>query len=117
MMPGCPDFRSACRFTRRRVLHAGTAGIAGLCLPSLLRAEQKPSAPARAKAIIFLHQFGGPSHLDTFDMKPAAPAGIRGEFKPIATRQPGLAVSEHLPRFATVIDRFAQVRSVNHRMR
>jgi hypothetical protein len=117
MMPGCPDYQSACRFTRRRVIHAGTAGIAGLCLPSLLRAEQKSSAPARAKHIIFLHQFGGPSHLDTFDMKPAAPSGIRGEFKPIATRQPGLTVSEHLPRFATVIDRFAQVRSVNHRMR
>ena len=50
-------------------------------------------------------------------MKPNAPEGIRGEFKPIATLLPGLHVSEHLPRFATVIDRFAQVRSVNHRMK
>ena len=50
-------------------------------------------------------------------MKPDAPRGIRGEFKPIATAQPGLSVTEHLPRFATVIDRFAQVRSVHHRMR
>ena len=50
-------------------------------------------------------------------MKPDAPSGIRGEFKPIATGQPGLSVSEHLPRFSTVIDRFAQVRSVNHRIK
>ena len=71
----------------------------------------------RAKHIIFLHQFGGPSHLDTFDMKPDAPDGIRGEFKPIATTRPGLIVSEHLPRFSTVLDQFAQVRSVHHRMK
>ena len=50
-------------------------------------------------------------------MKPDAPDGIRGEFKPIATGQPGLTITEHLPRFATVIDRFAQVRSVHHTMR
>ena len=117
MIPGCLDFWSARRSTRRGILQAGTAGIAGLGLPALLRAEQKLVSAARAKHIIFLHQFGGPSHLDTFDMKPAAPAGIRGEFQPIATGQPGLSVSEHLPRFATVVDRFAQVRSVNHRMR
>jgi hypothetical protein len=117
MIIGCPDYWSACRVTRRRILQAGTTGIAGLCLPTLLRAEGKPGSAARAKHIIFLHQFGGPSHLDTFDMKPAAPAGIRGEFHPIATGQPGLSVSEHLPRFATVVDQFAQVRSVNHRMR
>ena len=71
-------------------LQAGSAGIAGLCLPSLLRAEQSGGLIPRAKHIIFLHQFGGPSHLDTFDMKPDAPDGIRGEFKPIATAVPGL---------------------------
>jgi len=117
MMRGCPDYRSIGRYTRRRILQAGTAGLTGLSLASLLRAEQRRGSSARAKHIIFLHQFGGPSHLDTFDMKPAAPAGIRGEFRPIATCQPGLIVSEHLPRFATVVDQFAQVRSVNHRMR
>jgi hypothetical protein len=82
-----------------------------------LRAENRAKYSPRAKHIILLHQFGGPSHLDTFDMKPDAPAGIRGEFKPIATALPALSVTEHLPRFATVIDCFAQVRSVNHRMR
>jgi hypothetical protein len=117
MTPFCPDFMNLKRFSRRRMLEAGTAGIAGLSLPSLLKAEQKPGSRARAKHIIFLHQFGGPSHLDTFDMKPDAPSGIRGEFQPIATRQPGLSVSEHMPRFATIVDQFAQIRSVNHRMR
>jgi hypothetical protein len=117
MTPSCPEFLTAYRFSRRRLLAAGSSGIAGLCLPSLLRAHERPDSVARAKHVILLHQFGGPSHLDTFDMKPDAPDGIRGEFKPIATCQPGLSVTEHLPRFATVIDRFAQVRSVNHRMK
>jgi hypothetical protein len=83
----------------------------------VLRAADRLKPRPKARQVIFLHQFGGPSHLDTFDMKPDAPSGIRGEFRPIATQQPGLRVTEHLPRFATVIDRFAQVRSVNHRMR
>ena len=117
MLRACPEFMLDERLTRRRLLQAGCSGIAGLALPSLLRAEQTAAHAARAKHIILLHQFGGPSHLDTFDMKPDAPDGIRGEFKPIATGQPGLSVSEHLPRFATVVDRFAQVRSVNHRMK
>jgi hypothetical protein len=117
MMRGCSDFLMTSRLTRRALIQVGTAGIAGLNLPTLLRAAENTGLRARAKHVIFLHQFGGPSHLDTFDMKPDAPSGIRGEFKPIATHQPGLSVSEHLPRFATVVDRFAQVRSVHHKMR
>jgi hypothetical protein len=113
----CADFRAASRFSRRALLQAGTAGIAGLNLPSLLRAAERSGITPRAKHLIFLHQFGGPSHIDTFDMKPHAPDGIRGEFKPISTGQPGLSITEHLPRFATVLDRFAQVRSVHHTMR
>jgi Protein of unknown function (DUF1501) len=113
----CPDFRAAQRFSRRAMLRAGTAGIAGLDLATWLGAAEKSGLQARARHIIFLHQFGGPSHIDTFDMKPNAPDGIRGEFKPIATGQPGLLISEHLPRFATILDRFAQVRSVHHTMR
>jgi hypothetical protein len=81
-----------------------------------LRAEGA-GLTGRAKHIILLHQFGGPSHIDTFDMKPDAPSAIRGEFRPIATNQPGLTITEHLPRFATVLDRFAQIRSVHHTMR
>ncbi|MHB1560189.1 MAG: DUF1501 domain-containing protein [Isosphaeraceae bacterium] len=118
-MQGCPDFQATGRWTRRALVRAGFGGVLGLGLPSLLRAAdaRRTDLKPRAKHVIFLHQFGGPSHLDTFDMKPDAPSGIRGEFAPIATNQPGLRVSEHLPRFATVIDRFAQVRSVHHRMR
>ena len=113
----CGDFRAALRTSRRCLLRAGTAGLAGLALPGLLRAAAQAGAKGPAKHILFLHQFGGPSHLDTFDMKPDAPDGIRGEFSPIATHQPGLRVAEHLPRFATVVDRFAQIRSVHHTMR
>lgn len=118
-MRGCPDFQLASRLTRRRLLQAGFGGVAGLALPALLRAAETGGAMLRARArhVIFLHQFGGPSHLDTFDMKPDAPSGIRGEFAPIASAQPGQRLTEHLPRFATVLDRFAQVRSVHHRMR
>ena len=103
MNRGCPDFRTTCRLSRRSLLQAGTAGFAGLNLPHLLRAaESAGRMRPRAKHVIFLHQFGGPSHIDTFDMKPDAPDGIRGEFKPIALGQPGLTVTEHLPRFAKV---------------
>jgi hypothetical protein len=114
-----------CRLSRRSLLKAGSAGLMGLNLPALLRAAETSTSAAgprrqalgRAKHVIFLHQYGGPSHIDTFDMKPDAPDGIRGEFSPIATTQPGLVVSEHLPRFAKVVGKFAQIRSVNHRMK
>jgi hypothetical protein len=117
MTRACSDYQTTWQYSRRSLVKAGSAGILGLNLPALLRAGENASRSACAKHLIFLHQFGGPSHLDTFDMKPDAPSGIRGEFKPIATHQPGLTLSEHLPRFSTVIDQFAQVRSVNHRMR
>ncbi len=96
----------------------GAAGFAGLSLPTLLRAaDSSPGIRPRAKHVIFLHQFGGPSHIDTFDMKPSAPDKIRGEFRPIASDLPGVPITEHLPRFSRVLGRFAQIRAVNHRMR
>jgi hypothetical protein len=116
MQDTCQDYQATYRYSRRSLLRIGAAGIAGLSLPTLLRASESGVTP-KARHVIFLHQFGGPSHLDTFDMKPDAPDGIRGEFKPIASTQPGLSVSEHLPRFSKVIGKFAQVRSVNHRMK
>jgi hypothetical protein len=114
---GCPDFRQAfCE--RREILKAGALGIAGLTLPALLQAEAGGGKRrASARSIIFLNQFGGPSHLDTWDLKPDAPEGIRGLFRPIRSRVPGLLVSEHLPRLARVADRFCLVRSVHHKMR
>src|SRR4051794_11641832 len=117
MSRGCPDFRATSRLSRRALLTAGAAGFAGLNLPALLRAAESAGRTPKAKHVIFLHQWGGPSHIDTFDMKPDAPAQIRGEFKPIQSDTPGLVLSEHLPRFSKVLGKFAQVRSVNHKMR
>src|SRR5438874_679825 len=73
----CPDFRRSA-FSRRRLLQVGAAGLLGLSLPDWLRAAERSrgSSKARAKAVIFLHQFGGPSQFETFDMKPAAPAEV-----------------------------------------
>ena len=118
MFHGCPDYRATHRISRRSLLKAGTAGMAGLSLPALLRASESTGGPAaKAKHIIFLHQFGGPSHHDTFDMKPDAPDKIRGEFKPIATSQPGISITEHLPKFSKIVNKIALVRSVHHRMK
>jgi hypothetical protein len=101
--------------TRRRLLEAGGAGLFGLSLPKLLAAEaDSPFTNGRAKSVIFLFLFGGPSQLETFDLKPAAPAKIRGPFKPIASRTPGLQICEHLPRSAQVSDKFCVVKTMTH---
>jgi hypothetical protein len=117
MNRGCPDFQTTHRLSRRSLLRIGTAGFAGLNLPALLRASERSNGSSKAKHIIFLHQFGGPSHLDTFDLKPDAPEGIRGTFQPIATSVPGVTITEHLPRMAKMLGRVAQVRSVHHNMK
>jgi len=101
----CRGFGLA-RPTRRQLLRVGGAGLLGLSLPAFLAAAERGSGrKARARAVIFLHQFGGPSQTDTFDMKPNAPDKVRGEFQPIATRVPGLQVCDRLPRMAAVMDR------------
>jgi uncharacterized protein (DUF1501 family) len=102
--------------SRRAVLRVGGLGALGLSLPNLLRAESQGKLKAgRAKSCILLFQFGGASHLDTFDPKPDAPAEIAGEFKATATKLPGVQMCEHLPRLATLADKFTLVRSVHHR--
>src|SRR5581483_10449445 len=102
--------------TRRELLQAGGAGLFGLSLPKVLAGEaERPAGRARAKSVLFVFLFGGPSQLETFDLKPDAPSGSRGPFRPIASRTPGLRVSEHLPRLAALSDRFAVVRTVTHR--
>src|SRR6202035_1151885 len=75
------------------------------------------AAPGRIRSCILLYYYGGPSHLDTWDLKPNAPAEIRGEVRPIATRVPGLHIGEHLPRMARLMDRVAVIRSMHHPMR
>jgi hypothetical protein len=110
-------------WSRRDILQLGALGVCGLSLPGLLEARSTPAAtvtpgPARrhgrAKSCIIIFQQGSPSHHDTFDMKPEAPAEIRGEFRPIATGLPGYRVCEHMPLTARQANRFAVVRSVHH---
>ena len=108
--------RSACDgITRRQLLQAAGAGLLGLSLPRLLRAQDTAARrEGRARSVIFLFLFGGPSQLETFDMKPAAPQEIRGPFRPSASRTPGLLMCEHLPRLAEVSDKFCVVRTMTH---
>src|SRR4030095_9002946 len=84
----CAGF-DACRFSRRHALKVGGLALLGLNLPALLRAaeasRQARSFKPRIKSVIFLFQYGGPSHVDMFDMKPDAPEAIRGPYKPIAS--------------------------------
>lgn len=107
--------------TRRELLRAGSlaamVGTASLRSPRAARASSGSANPrsARAKAVILLDLFGGPSHIDTFDMKPNAPAEIRGEFQSIPTVLPGYRVCEHLPLLAQRMNRLAVVRTVSHR--
>jgi hypothetical protein len=101
------------RPTRRRLLQVGGLSLLGM---PLSQAAARPGK-ARAQSIIFLHQYGGPSHHDTFDMKPAAPEAVRGEFKPIATRVPGIQVCERLPAMAPLMDRVTLIRTMRHEMK
>ncbi|HXJ71530.1 MAG TPA: DUF1501 domain-containing protein, partial [Candidatus Dormibacteraeota bacterium] len=103
----CGGFH-ATPLSRRRLLKVGSLSLLGLNLPGLLRAEatrkDKPFK-ARAKSVIFLFQWGGPSHVDMFDMKPDAPEQIRGPHRPISSNADGIQVSERLPRTAKVMDK------------
>lgn len=103
--------------SRRSWLQIGGLAMGGLALPEILRAEAESPAPqhasrSRIKGIIMVLLPGGPSHIDTFDLKPDAPVEIRGEFQPIATNVPGIDICEHLPRLSTMADRFTLIRSL-----
>jgi hypothetical protein len=98
--------------TRRSFLKIGGLVMGGLNLPGLLRAEEQAGIRQSHKAIIMVYLSGGLSHQDTFDLKPAAPPEIRGEFKPIATRVPGVQIGELLPRLAASLDKVALIRSI-----
>ncbi len=112
------------RLHRRQLLRAGGLGFLGLNLAQLLRAEDVARSPgasqssgAQIKSCILMFYYGGPSHHDTWDMKPRAPLEVRGEFKSIATSVPGIRISEHLPYSAKVMDRLCVIRSAHHPMR
>jgi hypothetical protein len=105
---------------RRRLLRAGSLGYLGLTLAGLFRAEEARPATARrggVRSCILLYYYGGPSHLDTWDLKPGAPSEVRGEFRGIPTRIPGVRVCEYLPQCARVMDRLTIIRSLHHPMR
>ena len=109
--------------SRRTLLRAGGMGMLGLTLPGLLRAAEatkasgKSTIKPRAKSVIFLFQWGGPSQLDMFDMKPNAPEEIRGPLKPIASSVPGIQVGEKLPETARRMDKVTIVRTLTHTMK
>ena len=109
---------SGARCSRRALLRAGGLSLLGLSWPELqwLRARAPGDSPYRSNSCVFFFLFGGPSHIDLWDMKPDAPAEVRGEFRPISTRVPGIHVCEHLPRLATHIDKVCLVRSMTHQM-
>src|SRR6476646_11763248 len=103
---------------RRSTLKAGLAGMAGLSLPGLLAAKEeaaKAGQGKRNKSVILIWMTGGPSHIDTLDVKPEAPPEIRGPFDTIATKLPGIRFCEHLPKMAAMLERLTVIRSVDCR--
>jgi hypothetical protein len=107
------------RWTRRQLLQVGGIGVLGLGLPDFLRASATGKSTNRktsaVKSCIFIMQYGGASHIDSWDLKPEAPAEIRGPYRPIATRVPGMQICELMPRLATLADRCCFIRSMTHR--
>jgi len=116
-IPG-PESRYCDGISRRTWLQIGGLALGGLSLPEILRAEAQSGArsgsasKASIKGIIMVLLPGGPSHLDMYDLKPDAPAEIRGEFQPIPTRVPGIEICELMPRLADMADKLALIRSL-----
>jgi hypothetical protein len=118
------DRRTDCEgFYRRDVLKLGFAGVFGLTLPQMLRLEARAraSAPPQARrnsrqadSVILVWLGGGPATIDMWDLKPDAPEGIRGTFRPITTNAAGIQICEHLPQIAQVMDRCTVIRSLHH---
>ena len=115
--------RPRLNFARRRVLGSGLAlSAAGLDAAWLqdFRAARAVAGSSRqtprAKSCVFIFLFGGPSHIDLWDLKPKAPAEVRGEFTPVATNVSGIEICEHLPRLARQMDKVCLLRSMTHRM-
>lgn len=104
---------------RKEFLQVGFSGLLGLGLPQVFharraQAREEQAASGRAKSVILVFCTGAPAHQDMWDLKPHAPAEVRGEFQPIDTNAPGVQISEHLPRLARLADNYAVVRSMTH---
>ncbi len=117
---GCREFQQTGKIHRRQLLQAGGLSAVGLgmgdFLARLSHAQELGIAttPKPAKRCIFMFMWGGPSQLETFDLKPNAPAEVRGEFNPIATKVPGIQICEHFTRLAKLTDKLAIIRSLTH---
>lgn len=100
---------------RRDFIQIGALAGMGLSIPGMLsRASAGEVKERKTRAAIYVRLTGGPSHMDTFDMKPDAPSTHRGEFKEIGTKVPGMRICEHLPKLAQCTDKFAIVRGISH---
>lgn len=109
-----PQGRSCHGLSRREVLRVGAlATLGGGVLARSVAGADKPSN-GRVKSVVLIDLFGGPSHLDMFDPKPAAPVEVRGEFGTISTSVPGLQISEHLPQLARCMDQVSLIRTLSH---
>jgi len=107
-----PRARLCDGISRREALKIGALGLGGITLPGLLRAERRAGLERSNKSIIMIYLVGAPPHQDMYDLKPNAPAEIRGEFQPIATNVSGIEICEHMPRLAGVMDKCVPLRSV-----
>src|SRR6266446_609805 len=100
-------------YSRRDVLRIGGATFFGLTVPQLFRARAEAARPMKAKQVLLVWMYGGPSQIDMFDLKPGSKKDVvRPLFKPIQTRLPGLIVSELLPRMARIADKYTVLRSM-----
>ncbi len=111
---GAADHSLCDNIARRRFLQIGAMSAFGLSLPDLLRAEQQGPGGRSKRSVILIWMHGGPSQLDTFDMKPLAPAEVRGPFQPIPSTLPGLDVCELLPEHAKIMQHSTVIRSFSH---
>src|SRR5438105_13578326 len=98
--------------SRRSFLQVGGLALGGLSLPELFQAEAQAGIRRSNQSVIMVYLSGGLAHQDTFDLKPNAPVEIRGEFKPIPTRVPGVRFGELLPKLAGCADKLAVLRSI-----
>ncbi len=99
-------------FDRRDFLRLGALGLGGLTLADVLRLRALAPGGSKPRAVIMVCLAGGPSHMDMYDLKPAAPADYRGEFRPIRSKVPGFDLCEHMPLQAKIADKLALVRTV-----
>src|SRR5437016_4649772 len=116
MRPSCSaNPQPSTLISRRRLLQAGGIGAVTMGMPGMVAASVNPNRGLRGgaaeKSCIFILLCGGPSHLDTWDLKPDAPDGIRGPYQPIASSVPGMRISELHPQLSTLTQHFTLIRS------